>query len=75
MSERVIYLDDDEAHLLLEALAGLMARTGVPAEVTATFRLAQRIEGFEIDGRPGAKPIVHNASEVGRRERPTMDDP
>jgi hypothetical protein len=55
---RTIELNDDEARLLLEALSGLMARSGIPAEVTATFQLAQRLEGFTIDGRPGASHIA-----------------
>lgn len=43
--------------MLLESLAGLYARSGQPAEVTAAFRLAQRLEGFTIEGRSGAKPL------------------
>ena len=56
-TERTITLTDTEAPLLLEALAGLMARSGVADEVQATFHLAQRLEGFEVDGRPGATLI------------------
>ena len=61
MGDRTITLTDDEAHLLLEALAGLMARSGVPDEMQATFRLAQRLEGFTIDGRPGAARAIGTA--------------
>lgn len=44
-----ITVNTAERKLLLESLAGFMARTAIPAEVTACFRLAQRLEGFDVN--------------------------
>ena len=62
MAERTITLNDDEAKMVLEALAGLFARSGDNEEMLAAMQLAQRVEGFTIDGRPGAKAVDHGQS-------------
>ncbi len=38
-----------ERALLLEALAGLSARSATPIEITACFQLAARLEGVRTD--------------------------
>lgn len=57
MGERTITLNDEEAKRVLESLACLFSRTADPEEVTALMQIAQRIEGFEINGRPGARRL------------------
>ena len=51
--DKHLLINDTERLMLLEALAGMYARSADTAEVTACMRLAQRLEGFTIDGRPG----------------------
>ena len=45
--DRTVELTGREILLILEALAGLSARSADADEVQAAFRLAQHIEGFD----------------------------
>lgn len=53
--DRTIDLTGREVLQVLEALAGMSARSGDPEEVTACMRLAQRLEGLGSD-RPAQAP-------------------
>lgn len=46
---RDVNLNGRERLLILEALAGLSARSADPSEVLAAMKVAQHIEGFDIE--------------------------
>lgn len=63
---RLFAFDGEDQTLMLTAIAGLIKRHKGPDEVTAAVRLAQRIEGFEIGGRPGSRLMQNAGSEEDR---------